>query len=481
VFSVKWVGDLCECKKKYDLMYDLDGFKLQHSFCGCDHNLLNGLKYRHKPSYSPLVVSLIEEEADNLKNYIKYANIDWCDQYFERDVVNYLVDHIGSCLPTTMDDVIQHKPLSKRKRSIQAKHNILTSDRLSHWSKITSFVKNERMSAQDVDTELGKKPPRLIQARSAEFVLLFQQYLKPIEWAMERHPNPLTNKSMNHFQTFELLESISDDFDDPVYLLLDHSAFDSGVNTFLLRTEHKIYLKIHGRDNLLETLCNSQINNKCRSIYGKVKYSVKGTRMSGDPNTACGNSIVNLIYLALIFNKLKYRPVVCGDDSVVCFERRDIMEIIRRMQHMDDDNHYLWRTKYKIVEQFKDIDFCQCKPDIFSRCMVKDAVRTISRSMICINNNVYDEETFKQWATSFYNNHKWLDKVGMTAIHDWNYNTKKLIIDVDYYDQGEIKVLDPLNAGYERSVIDCYNSFKYSPVIYGEATGCGMTIYESTV
>jgi len=478
---VKWKGDLCECKDKYDLVYDLDGFKPQHSFCGCDHNLLNGLKYRHRPAYSPLVVQLIEDNADTLNNYIKCANIDWCNENFEEEVVSSLVQHIGPCFPTTMDEVIDSKPLSKRKRYIQAKKNISLDDRLSYWSKITSFVKNERMSAQSVDTLLGKKPPRLIQARSPEYVLLFQQYLKPIEWAMENNEYPLTNKSMNYRQTYELLESISEGFNDPCYLLLDHSAFDSGVNTFLLKAEHRVYLRVHGRGNLLETLCKLQLNNKCRSIYGKVKYRVKGTRMSGDPNTACGNSIVNLIYLALIFNKLKYRPVVCGDDSVVCFEKRDMEELIRRMKHMDNDNHYLWRTKYKIVDQFMDIDFCQCKPDILSRCMVKDAVRTISRSMICINNNVYDENTFQQWATSFYYNNIWFQSIGMDSIQDWNYKTKKLIVDVDYYDQGQVEVRDPLNAGYDRSVIDCYNSFKYSSTIKGEVTGCSNTIYKSTV
>jgi hypothetical protein len=57
----------------------------------------------------------------------------------------------------------------------------------------------------------------------------------------------------------------------------------------------------------------------------KVKYSVKGTRASGDMNTSSGNcfTMVLLVYSYMQTLGIKWRLANNGDDCVLIVEKRD--------------------------------------------------------------------------------------------------------------------------------------------------------------
>lgn len=57
-----------------------------------------------------------------------------------------------------------------------------------------------------------------------------------------------------------------------------------------------------------------------------VKYSVQGTRASGDMNTSSGNcfTMVGMIHAYCVSHGLKYRLANNGDDCVLIIEKEDL-------------------------------------------------------------------------------------------------------------------------------------------------------------
>lgn len=93
-----------------------------------------------------------------------------------------------------------------------------------------------------------------------------------------------------------------------------------------------------------------------------VKYSVQGTRASGDMNTSSGNcfTMVGMIHAYCVSHGLKYRLANNGDDCVLIIEKEDLP----RTQNLVNWFAGMGFTMESegSVSEFEHIKFCQTQP-----------------------------------------------------------------------------------------------------------------------
>jgi hypothetical protein len=117
----------------------------------------------------------------------------------------------------------------------------------------------------------------------------------------------------------------------PCVIGLDASRFDQHVSVEALKWEHRMEVAtLHPKDDrqLFAKLLSHQLRNTCVGYFpdGKVRYTTRGTRMSGDMNTSIGNCLImcGLIYEYLSSKDLLKHVEVAnnGDDSVLITEEK---------------------------------------------------------------------------------------------------------------------------------------------------------------
>lgn len=284
--------------------------------------------------------------------------------------------------PCKFHDIISRYTGPKRQLYLRALDDIRTYGFDHRWAHIKMFVKPDKFPF----AKAMVKPPRAIQYRSPAFNLLLAHYLKPIEDWFYNSLSPggfrFAAKGLNNVQRAINLKEMSSTFDNPAYILLDHSSFDSTINETHLRTTHKFYTKLNNSSKL-KMLLKFQLNNKGWSKHG-IKYMVKGTRMSGDFDTALGNTYINYVALRswLRLAGVRGEIMLDGDDSVVIVERSSMYRL-----DMDHFGKCGFETKMEVVYDLVDVEFCQSKylptePPRFSR----NPIRALSRLNISVKN-----------------------------------------------------------------------------------------------
>lgn len=170
-----------------------------------------------------------------------------------------------------------------------------------------------------------------------------------------------------------LLAKIAD-FKNPVFINLDHSKFDSTVNMTHLQCLHSIYRKICGWG--VQKYLKFQLKNNCYTRHG-IHYRTRGTRCSGDFDTALGNTIINIACIEYLMKGMKYDYILDGDDAVIIIEKNDKNKInINRCREFGFD------TKLAIVPDIYSIEFCQSRLVDAPWKFVRNPLRAISNQMV---------------------------------------------------------------------------------------------------
>lgn len=287
--------------------------------------------------------------------------------------------------PISYRSVINRYTGNKKKTYWRAREELLSVGLLPQDYIVRMFIKIDKMAVETLRT----KAPRAIQYRSPKFNLAFSKYIAAFE---HYYYSELTYgnfsgtrciaKGLNPEQRAALLIDKSSVFRQPVYVLLDHSAFDASVNTGHLRSTHKKFQKVFGGREIRD-LCKRQINNVGYTRSG-AKYKTTGTRMSGDPDTGCSNSTINcdviwgLLYLSQI---KKYDFMVDGDDSVLVVEEVDYPKLA-----FSALSELGFSTKVCVTREIEHAEFCQSRivftdPPTF----VRNPCRVLSHSVVCCN------------------------------------------------------------------------------------------------
>lgn len=291
---------------------------------------------------------------------------------------------------------------SGRKRDMyqRASESLLRSKVRKRDAHLQVFVKAEKL-----DFSEGEKIPRIISPRDPRFNLAVGLWLKPLEKPLSYAINDVYGqttvmKGLNAYQVASHMVSKWKQFNDPVAIDLDVSRFDQHVSTPVLQWEHSVYTSAY-RSQELAKLLTWQLKNKCygRTPDGNIKYTVDGTRMSGDMNTSTGNV---LIMCALVYEYAKERNVTIslannGDDCVVFMERRDL--------HRFCDGGVEWFRDYGFsvvgftpVYKIEHIKFCQSQPvqTVNGWIMVRDIKVSMTKSAMTLR-PMNSNQDFANW------------------------------------------------------------------------------------
>jgi len=258
----------------------------------------------------------------------------------------------------------------KRRLYADALKSLETCDFVKRDACVKAFVKAEKLTSPDKD-------PRMIQARSPRFNALLGPYISAYErrlyacrsarigrggsgavFAKGKNRDDRGADLLKKFDKFNLKHGPC------VALSLDESRFDAHVHLKALKIEHEAYIKAFKSPHRekVRRLLQYQCRNKCSTRHG-LRYTVRGRRMSGDTNTACGNCLLSVCMIigALHDTNFPYDLYDDGDDCVLIVRVQDLQWCLTKLPGI-----YLGFGQELKVENvtrhFEQIKFCQSRP-----------------------------------------------------------------------------------------------------------------------
>lgn len=332
---------------------------------GCVHNEVSALVCRHQLTAPKCTMS---KELDAQARAL-------ADEVLEQAGVEYLE-------PSTRGEIVNHYHGGKRRIFERARESLEVDGIKPDDAKVRMFIKADKYHEPEV------KAPRAIQYRSKRYGLEWARYVHPVEKALyatvDWTGTRVCAKGRNLKERAEDLKAKSDAFDDPLYLCLDHSKFDAHVTQDLLKVESRFYQRLFaGSDRKkVRKLMRLQLVNRGVTKSG-TRYKTEGTRMSGDQNTALGNTALNIMILRVWLKGVKSSIYVDGDDSVVVIERRDRDKLPPLKETMAA---MCMETKIEVTDVFEEVDFCQSRPVLTSEGwrLVRNPLRVLARAGWCV-------------------------------------------------------------------------------------------------
>ncbi len=276
-----------------------------------------------------------------------------------------------------------------------------------------SFVKFEKQAVN--------KAPRVINPRAPEFNLSLGQFLKFSEShyfdAIARvfGQRVVVFKGLTHIGVAEEIVSLWDTFADPVAVDADATKFDMHCHYNTLVMEHIFYLMPYVgtyRETLtyyemviglnepvfsvvwslrhrLAWLLSKQLVNSGVAHFadGKLKFTMVGTRSSGDLNTSLGNCLIMCanVYEWSLRAGIRVALVNNGDDCVLIVERMNLQSL------MTGIDAYFTRKGFRMkfgapVDVIEGIRFCQASPVFNGRgySMVREPDTFFQKATMCL-------------------------------------------------------------------------------------------------
>jgi hypothetical protein len=285
----------------------------------------------------------------------------------------------GVLHPLTRQQVVDSRAAAKRKIFALAAESLEWKPLTAKDAKVKMFVKFEK----GPQSKLLKKSPRLIQYRNTRFTLELARYLAPVEELLyprlRLHGTKCFAKAQNTVQRAE--EIVAAHGAERRYVMLDHSSWDGHVTLDMLKREHRYYLWLYRGDPYLAKLLQWQLTNKVGGLG--VRFKVQGGRMSGDFNTALGNSIGNFMVLYAwsqlrgLSDAPEFHLCCDGDDSWMTIPAGVPLPTPKEFEQLGFTT--------KIEGQGccpEDVEFCQMRPvqlSVGQWRMVRNPVRVFSR------------------------------------------------------------------------------------------------------
>lgn len=227
------------------------------------------------------------------------------------------------------------------------------------------FVKVEK-----TNFTLKRDPaPRVIFPRDPRFNVEVGRRLKFIEHRVYSAIGKVFGgttvcKGLNFTQRGELLWRRWRSHHRPVAVGLDMSRFDQHVSVQMLQYEHGLYNMIF-RDAELARLLQWQLTNRGVGYCpdGKLRFVKRGTRGSGDMNTALGNCFIMCAMLWYIRTKRGLSFSLCndGDDCAVIMPQSELHAFMMGIDGVFLSFGFQAKVDY-ITSCFERIEFCQCHP-----------------------------------------------------------------------------------------------------------------------
>jgi len=265
----------------------------------------------------------------------------------------------------TMEQVVESYSGRQRTRYQQALDSLRQKPFSRDDAIVATFLKAEKINfSVKVDPA-----PRVIQPRDPRFNLLFAQYIKPAEHLIYKalgklYKYPCVAKGFNAAQTGDIIHRKWSLFKTPVAISLDASRFDQHVSVDALKYTHSVYRKFIKGDDL-ERCLNLMYVNKGRASCkdGFLTYKKRGSRMSGDMDTALGNCVLMVAMTYSLCNTLGIRHEVMdnGDDITVFMEDVDRSRFLNAVPSWYSSLGFDMKVE-GVVNVLEEVEFCQTKP-----------------------------------------------------------------------------------------------------------------------
>lgn len=294
-----------------------------------------------------------------------------------------LYEHLPLTTPITYQQFIDKYTGKKRMRYEKAFKKLLMRPHLSkRIAKISAFIKKELMALKS-SKPFADMIPRIVQARTPVFNLIFGVFIRPIEDEVYRAIDKMFNsitKSVKGERTIlkglnsvEMAQQIANKWariPNCVFIGLDASRFDQCCNKELLGVLHMIIEKCFKREKdrkRVRKLCKMTIKNSCvgTSREGIVRYELEGGLCSGEMTTAMTGCVIMsmCIYLFCRYHlKLKDFAVIDMGDDAGIFVDNKYTKTIETELHSFFHHFGLVMTMEEPVHKIEHIEFCQTKP-----------------------------------------------------------------------------------------------------------------------
>lgn len=269
-------------------------------------------------------------------------------------------------------------------------------------SDVRAFVKAEKMVLN-----WKKDPiPRIIQPQDPRYNVGVGVYLKPHEHHIMKSLNALFGQEtvvcgQTSDQVAKLIQTKFDSIEDCVVVGMDASKFDQHVSYDALKFEHKIYNDII-KSVTLKRLLRFQLNIKGKAAgRHKIRYRLRGTRVSGAVNTSMGNKIImcTLTFAFMSRLNIKYHVLNNGDDCLIFVSKK-------HLHLLNDIEDFFKQAGFKLVlekpvDVLEKVEFCQMNPiyDGTKWRMVRNSRTSMAKDLTCLRYG-HDVNSFKCWLHS---------------------------------------------------------------------------------
>lgn len=187
-----------------------------HRSCVC--NEMVSLRNRHlvnrrQPTYDPKYIRSC---------FVKYGAL--------------VVSAMDEVVPISYAEVISRYRGAKRATYVKAYEEIKAVGFQQKWANVSMFVKPDRYEAAVIE----EKAPRAIQHRRPAYNLMLARYLHPFEKEFYNIKPEFNGyklavaKGRNNLQRAADLAELMADFEDPLFLLIDHSKLTVVVRLSIL-------------------------------------------------------------------------------------------------------------------------------------------------------------------------------------------------------------------------------------------------------
>lgn len=319
-----------------------------------------------------------------------------------------LLRHLPRTAPLSRSEFAETFRGRKREVYRQAVQSLMLRSIDRRDAGVKVFVKFEKTDY----TRKADPVPRVISPRDPRYNVEVGRYLRTIEEPLFHSLSQLFEgkrtvfKGMNSADSGRAMFDLWSSFRRPVAVGLDASRFDQHVSEEALRWEHSIYPKCFDSADReeLRRLLKWQLVNKCVGYCedGKLKYTKRGTRMSGDMNTSLGNCILMCSMIKQYSLDRGVRTLLAnnGDDCVVFMEADDLARFSE-----DLDGWFRSMGFNMVVEppcyQFEEIEFCQTHPvyvgpSFDDYLMVRHPKWAIAKDTMCIH-GFQSDRIYKAW------------------------------------------------------------------------------------
>lgn len=296
--------------------------------------------------------------------FIKFVK-DFRDKFVDESIMkDFFLDYYGSLSSSVyLPKWLEHYKASQQRLKTVAINDIRERGKGAYMQKVTLFEKIEK-NFKSTPVENKGLVPRPIQnmSQSGHVILgpVYYAYSDALKRAFVKGVIPI------YYVTGETAESIYHMLGShPIKYVGDSTKFDRSVHKVIVELWNCIMKKYTVPDNFKSFIDKIVVINGV-TMVGRWRYRRIGQRGSGDDNTSCHNSEINVflhlfcIYYALIVKGSyefsifkKFSIMVLGDDIVVGgpleLQQVDFEGIMQALGFL---------AKPKFTTQSWDVDFC---------------------------------------------------------------------------------------------------------------------------